>query len=76
MFITITVKSGGHRADIRIDNEQQISAGFMTLMESGKMPHGEVPAYFRSKHGEKLVSAYKTFHAEEVYDGDVLTAVV
>jgi len=49
--------------------------GLTVLRESGKMLPGSMPAYFRSKQSEKLVSAYKTFQEEAIYDGDVLTAI-
>jgi len=75
MFITITLEVGKQKADIRIDSEQKISMGLAVLRESGKMLPGNTPAYFRSKQSEKLVSAYKTFQEEAIYDGDVLTAV-
>ena len=75
MFITITLEVDNHNADIRIDSEQKISMGLTVLQESGKMPLGVMPAYFRSKQSEKLVSAYKTFQDEAIYDGDILTAI-
>ncbi|MCL2820417.1 MAG: hypothetical protein FWD38_06250 [Oscillospiraceae bacterium] len=49
--------------------------GLIVLRESGKFSGGETPAYYRSKQVEKLVSAYKTFNDEAIYDGDVLTAL-
>jgi len=75
MFITITVKTHESSADIRIDSEQKVGMGLQVLREAGKLAQGEPPAYFRSKQGEKLVSAYKTFQDEAVYDGDILTAI-
>lgn len=76
MFITITVEAGEDTEDIRIDSEQKVGVGLQVLRESGKLALGDAPAYFRSKQGEKLVSAYKTFADEQIYDGDVLTAIV
>jgi len=76
MFITITVKTGEHAADIRIDSEQKVGMGLQVLRESGKIPFGDAPAYFRSKQSEELVSAYKTFQDESIYDGDMLIAIV
>jgi len=75
MFITITVKQGKLAKDIRIDSEQKIGVCLKVLREAGKMPNGEDPAYFRSELNEKLVSAYKTFQDEAIYDGDVLTVI-
>ena len=75
MFITITVKQGNLAKDIRIDSEQKIGVCLKVLRESGKMPKGEAPAYFRSELCEKLVSAYKTFQDEAIYDGDILTVI-
>jgi hypothetical protein len=75
MFITITVKSACCAKDIRIDSEQKIGVGLKVLRESGNMPHGDEPVYYRSKQNEKLVSAYKTYQEESINDGDILTAV-
>ena len=75
MFISITVETIDGRADIRIDSEQLIGEGLKVLRESGKLPDGNPPDYFRSRLREKTVSAYMTFAAERVYDGDILTAI-
>jgi len=75
MFINITLEVDDRTSDIRIDSEQKINMGLIILRESGKMPPGAMPAYFRSKQSEKLVSAYKTFQDESIYDGDILTAI-
>jgi len=75
MFITITIKVGDVSSDIRIDSEQRICTGAQVLRESTKIPHGKYSAYFRSEQNEKLVSSYKTFRDEGIYDGDVLTAI-
>jgi len=75
MFINITIEVGGTRRDIRIDSEQKISMGLKVLRESGKLPMGMAPDYYRSRLNKRLVSAYKTFIEEEVYDGDILTAI-
>lgn len=75
MFITITIEADGSSADIRIDSEQRICTCVQVLRESGKMPSGESPAYFRSEQNERLVSSYKTFSDEGIYDGDMLTAI-
>ena len=76
MFITITIKLGKNTSDVRIDSDQRITKCMEVLRESGKMSFDEPPAYFRSEQSEKLVSAYKTFNEEGIYDGDTLTAVV
>lgn len=75
VFITITIEAGESSADMRIDSEQRIRMCVQALRESGKMPSGEIPAYFRSEQNERLVSSYKTFSEEGIYDGDVLTAI-
>ena len=75
MFITITLKIGDDKIDIRIDSEQKISVGLEVLRESGKMIGGKMPSYFRSKQRERLVSTYRTFQDEGIYDGDVLEAI-
>jgi len=76
MFITITIKLDNITSDVRIDSEQRIITGLEVLRDSGNMPSGETPAYFHSEQNEKLVSAYKSFSDESIYDGDILTAVV
>ncbi|MCL2248080.1 MAG: hypothetical protein FWC13_02305 [Oscillospiraceae bacterium] len=75
MFISITIETSGGRADIRIDSEQLVGEGLKVLRESDKLPEGNSPDYFRSRLREKTVSAYMTFAAEKVYDGDILTAI-
>lgn len=75
MFITITIKTSGGEADIRIDYEQKISEGLKVLRESGRLPDGRSPDFFSSCVRENLVSAYKTFREEFIFDGDILTAV-
>ena len=75
MFITITIQTQKGRADIRIDSEQKISEGLKVLMESGKLPPEHNPDFFRSSVKESLVSAYRTFSEEGIFDGDILTVV-
>jgi len=75
MFITLTIETKEGKADIRIDSEQKISEGLKVLRESGKLPPGRSPDFFRSSVKETLVSAYKTFNNENIFDGDVLIAV-
>ena len=75
MFITITIQTQKGRADIRIDSEQKISEGLKVLIESGKLPPVHNPDFFRSSVKESLVSAYRTFSEEGIFDGDILTAI-
>jgi hypothetical protein len=75
MFITITIETDGNRADIRIDSEQKISEGLKVLRDSGKLPYGHNPNFFRSCIKECIVSAYKTFREEDIFDGDVLIEI-
>ena len=75
MFINLTMAAGGQRYDIRIDSQQRIGLGLEILRESVKCLSGTVPDYFRSQMNQKIVSAYKTFAQEQIYDGDMLTAI-
>jgi len=71
----LTIKTGEGTVDIRIDSEQKINEALKVLRDSGKLPHGKNPHYFRSYINETLVSAYKTFIEENIFDGDILTAI-
>jgi len=75
MFINITLEIGDMRRDIRIDSEQKIKEGLLVLRQSGKLPMGVAPDYYRSCLNQRPVSAYKTFIEEGVFDGDILTAI-
>jgi len=75
MFINITLELNESKQDIRIDNEQKIKEGLQVLRQSGKLPIGPTPDYYRSKLNQRPVSAHKTFIEEEVYDGDILSAI-
>jgi len=75
VFINITIEIGEQRRDILIDSEQKISEGLLVLRQSGKLPMGFSPDYFRSMQNKRLVSAYKTFVDEGVFDGDILSAI-
>ena len=75
MFINLTMEVNGVRRDIRIDSQQKIKESLAILRQSGKLPMGNSPDYFRSRLNQRLVSAYKTFSEEDVFDGDVLSAV-
>ena len=75
MFINITIESGEQRRDIRIDSEQKINEGLAVLWQSGKLPLGLMPDYFHSRLNQCTVSGHKTFLEEDVFDGDVLTAI-
>jgi uncharacterized ubiquitin-like protein YukD len=76
MFISVTVQAGSESRDIRIDSEQRLVDSLAVLRQSGKLPDGSIPDYFRSRLKERLVSAYRTFADEQVHDGDVLTAII
>ena len=76
MFINITIETKDRRQDIRIDSDQRICEGLAVLQESGKLPNGPVPDYYRSRLNQRPVSAYMTFAEEQIYDGDILTAIV
>ena len=75
MFIHLTIELYGARRDIRIDSEQRIGEGVNILRENGKLPAGPSPDAYRSRMNQKLVSAYRTFAEERIFDGDVLTAI-
>jgi len=75
MFINLTIEFAVVKCDIRIDEEQKIGDGVKVLQERGLLPVGYIPDYFRSHVRQKLVSAYRTFREEEIYDGDILTAL-
>ena len=75
MFINTTIETNGRRIDIRIDSEQIIGQALVVLRESGKLPHGTMPGYFRSRLNQRPVSAYLTFAEEQIYDGDILSMI-
>lgn len=75
MFLTLTLKTAESTADIRIDSEQKIGEGLRVLRECGRLPSGAEPNYFRSHMNQTLVSAWKTFEEEKIYDGDILSVV-
>ena len=75
MFINITLVTEGLSRDIIIDSQQKISEALTVLRQSGKLPMGQSPEYYRSLLNERLVSAYKTFAEESIFDGDILTAI-
>ena len=76
MFIDITIEMDGIRQDIKIDSEQKIKEALQVLFQSGKMPVASAPDYYRSMLNQRLVSAYKTFADEDVFDGDILSAIL
>lgn len=76
MYITITVQLGDEEASLKIDNRQEIQAAIEILRESGRWKTQLRPDYYRSDMRERMVSAYKTFEEEKIYDGDRLTAVL
>ena len=76
MYINVTMKQNNAQVDIRIDAEQPIAEGLNIVINAGKLPPLAVkPDYFRSYIRNTLVSAYKTFTQEAIYDGDILEAV-
>jgi len=75
MFIDITIEVKGIRQDIKIDSEQKIKEALQVLCQSGKMSATAAPDFYRSMLNQRLVSAYKTFADEGVFDGDILTAI-
>lgn len=75
MFISLTMEVNGTRRDIRIDSEQKIKESLAVLRQSGKLPMGDTPDYFRSRLSQRPVSAHKTFSEEKIFDGDVLSAL-
>ena len=75
MFLTLSIKTLDSTVDIRIDSEQKIGEGLRVLQECGRLPSGTVPDYFRSHMNQTLVSAWKTFEEEQIYDGDILSVV-
>jgi len=75
MQINITIEADKTRRDIRIDSEQKIKEGLSVLRQSGKLPMGIEPDYFRSRLNQKPVSAHKTFSEEGVFDGDILSVI-
>ena len=76
MFIKVTIEARGIQHDIKIYTAQKIGAGLQVLRQSGKLPYGESPDYFRSLLERRPVSAYKTFAEESVHDGDILSAIL
>jgi len=75
MFIDITIEIEGIKKDIKIDSQQKIGVGLDVLRQSGKLPMGISPDYYRSRLSQKLVSAHKTFVEEEIFDGDILSVI-
>jgi len=75
MFIEITIKTEAGQADIRIDSNQKINEGLHILNQRGILKAKVAPDYFRSAMNQNLVSAYKTFEEENIFDGDILTAI-
>jgi len=75
MFINTTIETSGGKLNIRIDSEQVIGKALTILRESGKLPDGSAPDYFRSRLNQRPVSAYMTFAEENIHDGDILSAI-
>jgi len=75
LFINLTIETRSGRQDVRIDSEQKIGDGVAILRQHGKLRLDQPPDYYRSRMSQKLVSAYRTFTEERIFDGDILTAV-
>ena len=75
MFLTLTIETKSGSADIRIDSAQIVGQGLVVLRETGRLPSGPAPDYFRSHLNQTMVSAWKTFEDEKIFDGDILTAI-
>ena len=75
MFITITIEASGEKVDVRIDSQQKIIEGYRILQDCKQLPEDSIPDYFRSHMNRTLVSKYKTFEEERIFEGDVLTAI-
>ena len=75
MFINITIEKNGVSLDIKIDSEQKIRDGLTVLQESGKLSEGDIPDFFKSRLQERPVSTFKTFHEEQIFDGDILSVI-
>ena len=75
MFITLTIETREKKADIRIDSEQKIGDALNVLRAAGIFSPEAMPDYLRSHLKQSLVSAYKTFSQESIFDGDILTVI-
>ena len=76
MFINLTIETIDGRYDIRIDSEQKVGSGLFVLRQSGRLPPGPIPYYYHSCLNQNLVSAFRTFQEEGIYDGDILRAAL
>lgn len=74
MYITITVQISDNAFDISIDAGQKISTAYNVLYESGYINSGKYN-WYRSGMRGCLVSAYRTFEEEQIFDGDILVAI-
>ncbi|MDD6571049.1 MAG: hypothetical protein PUF12_01550 [Thermoflexaceae bacterium] len=75
MYITLTMKINNKSYDINIDAGQKISAAFKVLCDAGYVKGGQMPNWYRSGMRGCLVSAYRTFEEEQIFGGDILTAI-
>lgn len=76
MYITITMKINSFTVDIRVDKRQKISAVFDILKNKGGLEGISSPSFYKSLQNRKLVSSFNTFEDENIFSGDVLTAVL
>lgn len=75
----MTFKAGQEEIDIRVDGRQTIGEVFSFLQERGnflRVLGGEKKEYFYSPISEKMVSVYKTFQEEEIFDGELLEYIL
>lgn len=75
LFLNITIAVNNETFDVRIDSEQRIGKALEILHETGRCRTNACPDYYRSHMNKTLVSAYKTFGDESVFDGDLLEAI-
>ena len=76
MNITVTYKTAENKESIvQIDRGQELCAGLLVLQETGHVPLGSKPDFFRSGSLGKVVSAHCTFEELGIYSGDILRPV-
>ena len=74
MFITVTMKMGDNKYNLKIDNSQPIINAVQILRESKKY-NGETALFYRSKLSQNVVSGYLSFKDAEIFSGDVLEII-
>lgn len=76
MYITITMIINQFSVDIRVDKRQKISAVFGILKDKGELAGISSPSFYKSSQNRRTVSSFNTFEEENIYSGDILTAVL